>query len=151
VEIQRIEPRRRGAGRRRAIERRNVVIAEIEASEVGPLDPDEAVQLTGLIALRGRSRGERFAPRRPCSSSARAPRSARVATPKRWSYSGGSRNGTNRPRLLGVSRGALVLLAQILLVVLAFVGEIYGGSLWFAVPPLLLAYLLYAARLGRRT
>jgi hypothetical protein len=50
-----------------------------------------------------------------------------------------------------VSRGFLVLVAQVLLVVLAFVGEIYGGSLWFAVPPLLLAYALYAGRLGRRT
>jgi hypothetical protein len=54
-------------------------------------------------------------------------------------------------RLFEVSRGFLVLVAQVLLVVLAFVGEIYGGSLWFAVPPLLLAYALYAGRLGRRT
>jgi hypothetical protein len=44
-----------------------------------------------------------------------------------------------------------VLVAQVLLVALAFVGEIYGGSLWFAVPPLLLAYVLYAGRLRRRT
>jgi len=44
-----------------------------------------------------------------------------------------------------------VLVAQVLLVVLAFVGEIYGGSLWFAVPTLLLAYALYAGRLRRRT
>ncbi|HEY2219286.1 MAG TPA: hypothetical protein VGH35_08090 [Gaiellaceae bacterium] len=50
-----------------------------------------------------------------------------------------------------MSRRFLVLVAQVLLVVLAFVGEIYGGSPWFAVPPLLLAYARYAGPLRRRS
>jgi hypothetical protein len=42
---------------RRALDRGNAVVAEIEARGAGSLDLDEAVQLIGLIALRDRGRG----------------------------------------------------------------------------------------------
>jgi hypothetical protein len=51
------------AALRRAPERGNVVVAEIEARDAGLLDLDEAVQLTALIALRDPARGERYAVR----------------------------------------------------------------------------------------
>jgi len=38
---------------RRAIERGNLVVAEIEAREVGQLDLGEALELTALVAPRG--------------------------------------------------------------------------------------------------
>jgi hypothetical protein len=37
---------------RRALERGNLVVAEIEAREVGQLDLDEGLELTALVALR---------------------------------------------------------------------------------------------------
>src|SRR5262249_17781364 len=46
---------------RRALERGNLVIAEIEAREVGQLDLSEALELTALVALRDRPRGDRYA------------------------------------------------------------------------------------------
>jgi hypothetical protein len=45
--------------------------------------------------------------------------------------------------------GPAVLIAQIVLVVVAFIGAIYR-SVWWAVPPLVLAYVLTAARMRRR-
>lgn len=48
---------------RRAIERRNLVVAEIEAREVGQLDLREALELTALIAMHDRERGQRYAVR----------------------------------------------------------------------------------------
>jgi hypothetical protein len=48
---------------RRAIERGNLVVAEIEAREVGQLDLGEALELTALVALRDRERGRRYAER----------------------------------------------------------------------------------------
>jgi hypothetical protein len=46
---------------RRALARGNLVVAEIEARDAGPLDLDEALELTALISLRDRPRGERYA------------------------------------------------------------------------------------------
>jgi hypothetical protein len=46
---------------RRALERGNFVVAELEARDVGPLDLAEALELTALIALRDRERGARYA------------------------------------------------------------------------------------------
>src|SRR6185437_5105880 len=48
---------------RRALERGNLVVAEIEAREVGQLDLGEALELTALVALRDRERGRRYAAR----------------------------------------------------------------------------------------
>jgi hypothetical protein len=48
---------------RRAIERGNLVVAEIEAREIGQLDLGEALELTALVALRKRERGRRYAVR----------------------------------------------------------------------------------------
>jgi hypothetical protein len=48
---------------RRAIERGNLVVAEIEARDVGQLDLGEALELTALVALRDRERGRRYAVR----------------------------------------------------------------------------------------
>jgi hypothetical protein len=48
---------------RRAIERGKIVVAEIEALEVGQLDLGEALELTAFVALRDRERGRRFAVR----------------------------------------------------------------------------------------
>jgi hypothetical protein len=45
------------------LERGNVVVAEIEAREAGPLDLAEALELTALVALRDRERGRRYAVR----------------------------------------------------------------------------------------
>ena len=47
----------------RAIERGNLIVAEIEARDAGPLDLGEALELTALIALRDRPRSSRFAVR----------------------------------------------------------------------------------------
>ena len=47
----------------RALERGNLVVAEIETREVGHLDLGEALDLTALVALRDRERGRRFAVR----------------------------------------------------------------------------------------
>ena len=48
---------------RRAIERGNLVSAELEAREAGRLDLDEALELTALVALRDRPRSRRLAAR----------------------------------------------------------------------------------------
>ena len=48
---------------RRALERGNLLVAEVTAREVGPLDLTEALELTALVALRNRERGQRFAVR----------------------------------------------------------------------------------------
>jgi hypothetical protein len=48
---------------RRAIERGNLVVAEIEARDIGQLDLGEALELTALVALRDRQRGRRYAVR----------------------------------------------------------------------------------------
>ena len=48
---------------RRAVDRGNLVVAEIEAREVGKLDLSEALELTALIALRDRERSRRVAAR----------------------------------------------------------------------------------------
>jgi hypothetical protein len=48
---------------RRALERGNLVAAEITAREVGKLDVREALELTALIAKRNRERGRRAAVR----------------------------------------------------------------------------------------
>ena len=48
---------------RRAIERGNLVSAELEAREAGRLDLDEALELTALVALRDRPRSRRLAVR----------------------------------------------------------------------------------------
>ena len=45
----------------RALERGNLVVAEIEARDAGLLDLAEALELTALIALRDRERGARYA------------------------------------------------------------------------------------------
>jgi hypothetical protein len=45
---------------RRALERGNVVVAEIEAREVGRLDLREALELTALIAVHDRLRFDRY-------------------------------------------------------------------------------------------
>ena len=50
-----------GTAFRRALERGNLVVAELEAREVGRLDLGEALELTALIALHDRERGSRFA------------------------------------------------------------------------------------------
>ena len=46
-----------------AIERGNLVVAEIEAREIGQLDLGEALELTAVVALRDRERGRRYAAR----------------------------------------------------------------------------------------
>jgi hypothetical protein len=46
---------------RRALDRGNVVVAELEARDAGPLDLAEALELTALVALRDRERGQRYA------------------------------------------------------------------------------------------
>jgi hypothetical protein len=51
---------------RRALERGNLVVAEIEAREVGQLDLGEALELTALVALRDRERGRGFEISRGC-------------------------------------------------------------------------------------
>jgi hypothetical protein len=51
------------AALRRALERGNLVVAEIEARDVGQLDLDEALELTALVALWDRDRGRRYAAR----------------------------------------------------------------------------------------
>jgi len=48
---------------RRAIERGNLVVAEIEARDIGQLDLGEALELTALVALRDRERSRRYAVR----------------------------------------------------------------------------------------
>jgi hypothetical protein len=48
---------------RRALERGNVVVAEVTARELGRLDLSESLELTALVALRNRERGGRFAVR----------------------------------------------------------------------------------------
>ena len=48
---------------RRALERGNLVVAELEAHEVGQLDLDEALELTALVALRDASRRHVYAVR----------------------------------------------------------------------------------------
>jgi hypothetical protein len=48
---------------RRAIERGNLVSAELEAREAGRLDLGEALELTALVALRDRPRSRRLAAR----------------------------------------------------------------------------------------
>ena len=48
---------------KRAIERGNLLVAEVTAREVGPLDLSEALELTALVALRNRERSQRFAVR----------------------------------------------------------------------------------------
>lgn len=48
-----------------------------------------------------------------------------------------------------MSTGGRLFAAQVLLVILALIGEIYGGSVWFAVPPLVLAFALTAGRARR--
>jgi hypothetical protein len=45
---------------RRALERRNLVVAEIEAREVGKLDLRETLELTALIAQNDRPRSDRY-------------------------------------------------------------------------------------------
>jgi hypothetical protein len=45
------------------IERGNLVVAEIEARDIGQLDLGEALDLTALVALRDRERGRRYAVR----------------------------------------------------------------------------------------
>jgi hypothetical protein len=42
---------------RRAIERGNLVVAELDAREIGRLDLGEALELTALVVLRDRDRG----------------------------------------------------------------------------------------------
>jgi hypothetical protein len=44
---------------RRALERGNLVVAEITARDLGGLDLKDALELTALIALRDRPRGQR--------------------------------------------------------------------------------------------
>lgn len=44
---------------RRALERGNLVVAEITARELGGLDLTDALELSALIALRDRGRGHR--------------------------------------------------------------------------------------------
>ena len=59
---------------RRAIERGNLVVAELEARDVGQLDLGEALELTALVALRDRERGRRYAVRwLPVGSKRQAP------------------------------------------------------------------------------
>ena len=48
---------------RRALERGNLLVAEVTLREVGPLDLGETLELTALVALRNRDRGARFAVR----------------------------------------------------------------------------------------
>jgi hypothetical protein len=48
---------------RRALERGNVLVAETTAREVGHIDLREAIELTALVALTNRARGERYAVR----------------------------------------------------------------------------------------
>jgi hypothetical protein len=48
---------------RRAVDRGNLVAAELTARELGGLDPSEALELTALIALNNRERGQRYAVR----------------------------------------------------------------------------------------
>jgi hypothetical protein len=48
---------------RRAIERGNLVVAEIEARDIGRLDLGEALELTALVALQDCERGRRYAVR----------------------------------------------------------------------------------------
>ena len=48
---------------RRALERGNLLVAEVTAREIGPLDLGESLELTALVALRNRARGGRFAVR----------------------------------------------------------------------------------------
>jgi len=48
---------------RRALERGNLVVAEIEAREVGRLDLEEALELTALVALRDAQRRDVYAVR----------------------------------------------------------------------------------------
>jgi hypothetical protein len=48
---------------RRAIERGNLVVAEIEARDIGQLDLGEALELTALVSLRDAERGRRYAMR----------------------------------------------------------------------------------------
>jgi hypothetical protein len=49
------------ANLRRALERGNLVAAELAAHEAGRLDLSEALELTALVALRERERGRRYA------------------------------------------------------------------------------------------
>lgn len=46
---------------RRALERGNLVAAELAAREAGGLGLSEALELTALVALRDRERGHRYA------------------------------------------------------------------------------------------
>ena len=48
---------------RRSLARGNLVIAELEAREVGAIDLSEALELTALVACRDRLRGGRYAVR----------------------------------------------------------------------------------------
>jgi hypothetical protein len=48
---------------RRAIERGNVVVAEVRRAKSGQLDLSEALELTALVAQRDRERSRRFAVR----------------------------------------------------------------------------------------
>ena len=48
---------------RRALERGNLLVAEVTAREVGAIDLREALELTALIAEHDRSRAERYSVR----------------------------------------------------------------------------------------
>lgn len=53
-----------GTAFRRSIQRGNLVVAEIEARELGQLDLDEALELTVLVTLHEPERGRPYAVRR---------------------------------------------------------------------------------------
>ena len=57
------EPRNTNAIFRKAIERGNLVVAEVTALELGRLDLADALELTALTALKDRPRSRRLAAR----------------------------------------------------------------------------------------